>query len=46
MTDVSRPLHLHTLESLCTDLVAGLSVVVGDSEKFQLQSEAARGVLA
>lgn len=47
MTESSHPLHLHTLESLCVDLVAGLSVGVGDSgESFRLQSDASRGILS
>jgi len=45
-TELSRPLHLHTLDSLCADLVAGLSVGVGnDGGTFQLQSAASRGIL-
>ncbi|MGV8864453.1 MAG: ATP-binding protein [Pseudomonas sp.] len=45
-TESSRPLHLHTLDSLCTDLVAGLSVGVGDDgSTFRLQSAASRGIL-
>lgn len=45
-TEMNRPLHLHTLDSLCSDLVAGLSVSVGDDgSTFQLQSSASRGVL-
>ncbi|CAN7424366.1 ATP-binding protein [Aquipseudomonas alcaligenes] len=44
--EMSRPLHLHTLDSLCSDLVAGLSVSVGeDGSTFQLQSSVSRGVL-
>lgn len=47
MPESSRPLHLHTLESLCVDLVAGLSVGVGDKgESFRLQSDASRGILS
>ncbi|WP_178123509.1 ATP-binding protein [Pseudomonas sp. JG-B] len=46
-SEMTRPLHLHTLDSLCSDLVAGLSVSVGDDGSvFQLQSSAARGVLS
>jgi energy-coupling factor transporter ATP-binding protein EcfA2 len=46
MTTANRPLHLHTLDSLCADLVAGLSVSVGDDgETFQLKSSESRGVL-
>lgn len=45
-TELSRPLHLHTLDSLCVDLVAGLSIGVGnDGSTFQLQSAASRGIL-
>lgn len=45
-TESSLPLHLHTLESLCVDLVAGLSVGVGDEgSTFRLQSNASRGIL-
>ncbi|NKQ13294.1 hypothetical protein [Pseudomonas sp. SST3] len=45
-TERNRPLHLHTLDSLCSDLVAGLLVSVGeDGSTFQLQSSASRGVL-
>lgn len=44
--EISRSLHLHTLDSLCSDLVAGLSVSVGeDGSTFQLQLSASRGVL-
>ncbi len=46
MTTANRPLHLHTLDSLCADLIAGLSVSVGDDgSTFQLTSSASRGVL-
>ncbi|SCW96517.1 MULTISPECIES: AAA family ATPase [unclassified Pseudomonas] len=46
MTTANRPLHLHTLDSLCADLIAGLSVSVGDDgSTFQLKSSASRGVL-
>ncbi|QDH66611.1 MULTISPECIES: ATP-binding protein [Pseudomonas] len=45
-TTATRPLHLHTLDSLCADLIAGLSVGVGDDgSTFQLKSSMARGVL-
>lgn len=46
-TEMRRPLHLHTLESLCSDLVAGFSVGVDEQGGvFQLQSSASRGVLS
>lgn len=46
MTMANRPLHLHTLDSLCADLIAGSSVSVGDDgSTFQLTSSASRGVL-
>ncbi|NWA06915.1 ATP-binding protein [Pseudomonas gingeri] len=46
MTVSNHPLHLHTLDSLCADLIAGLSVSVGDDgSTFQLKSSASRGVL-
>ncbi|WP_198918753.1 AAA family ATPase [Pseudomonas chlororaphis] len=45
-TESNRPLHLHTLDSLCADLVAGLSIGVGDDgSTFRLQSAASRGIL-
>lgn len=41
-----RPLHLHTVESLCADLVSGRAVGVGaQNESFSLASEGARSVL-
>ena len=41
-----RPLHLHTVESLCADLVSGRAVGVGaGNESFALASENARSVL-
>jgi hypothetical protein len=41
-----RPLHLHTGESLCTDLVSGRAVGVGaKNDSFTLASEQARSVL-
>ena len=46
-TEVSRPLHLHTLDSLCSDLIAGLSVIAGEEgSTFQLQLRASRSVLS
>ena len=32
-TGASRPLHLHTLESLCADLVSGRPILVGTTEE-------------
>ncbi|RYF47896.1 MAG: hypothetical protein EOO27_36545, partial [Comamonadaceae bacterium] len=48
MAQVSnRPLHLHTLETLCADLVAGLAIELGvEGAVFSFESPAARGVLA
>lgn len=48
MAQVSnRPLHLHTLETLCADLVAGFAIELGVGEAvFSLGSPAARSVLA
>lgn len=41
-----RPLHLHTVESLCADLVSGREVGVGPTnDSFTLASEEARSVL-
>lgn len=41
-----RPLHLHTVESLCHDLVSGRAVGVGtDNTPFSLTTEHARSVL-
>lgn len=48
MSEVStvRSLHLHTVESLCADLVSGRAVGVGaKNESFSLASEGARSVL-
>ncbi|MGB9089681.1 MAG: hypothetical protein WCC29_08850, partial [Pseudomonas farsensis] len=46
MMTANRPLHLHTLDSLCADLIAGVPVSVGDDgSTFQLKSNASRGVL-
>ncbi|AVT22255.1 hypothetical protein C7Y68_01055 [Paracidovorax avenae] len=48
MAQVSnRPLHLHTLETLCADLVAGFAIELGVGEAVvSLGSPAARSVLA
>jgi hypothetical protein len=41
-----RPLHLHTVESLCTDLVSGRPIGVGtDNAPFGLSGDAPRAVL-
>lgn len=41
-----RPLHLHTVETLCADLVSGRAVGVGNvGEQFTLASSHARSVL-
>lgn len=41
-----RPLHLHTVESLCADLISGRAVGVGvNNEGFELASDHARSVL-
>jgi len=41
-----RPLHLHTVESLCADLISGRAVLVGtDNKSYSLTSESARSVL-
>jgi hypothetical protein len=41
-----RPLHLHTVETLCADLVSGRAVGVGSNgEQFALASDHARSVL-
>ncbi|MBO4224092.1 AAA family ATPase [Bradyrhizobium neotropicale] len=41
-----RPLHLHTVESLCADLISGRPILVGaDNESHTLTSESARSVL-
>lgn len=41
-----RALHLHTIDSLCADLISVPPVGVGkDDEPFQLASDAARSVL-
>ena len=43
----SRPLHLHTVESVCTDLIGGRSIAVGANGKtFSLDKETSRAVLA
>lgn len=45
MTD-ARPLHLHTVESVCTDLIGGRAISVGTEGKIHsLASETSRAVL-
>jgi hypothetical protein len=41
----SRPLHLHTLDSLIADLISGRGVEVGASEQFKLADDRARAAL-
>ncbi len=42
-----RPLHLHTVESVCIDLIGGRSIAVGaDGETHSLEKETSRAVLA
>ena len=36
------PLHLHTLDSLCDELVSGRSVIATDGTVFRLESDEAR----
>ncbi|MGL5633075.1 MAG: AAA family ATPase [Azovibrio sp.] len=44
--DKFRPLHLHTLDSLCSDLISKRPIGVGkDSTPFVLKSDAARSIL-
>ncbi|WP_162887219.1 ATP-binding protein [Pseudomonas syringae] len=46
MTVDPRPLHLHTLDSLCNDLLSGCSIGIGKSgDTFSLPSASARGAL-
>src|SRR5229473_734782 len=47
MADIGiRPLHLHTIESLCADLVSGRFVGVGpENTPFRLSGDGARAVL-
>jgi len=41
-----RPLHLHTVESLCKDLISGRAVGTGkNNEAFSLESRQARAIL-
>lgn len=41
-----RPLHLHTVESLCADLISGRPILVGaDNESHALTSDSAKSVL-
>jgi hypothetical protein len=43
----ARPLHLHTVESVCTDLIGGRAIAVGTKGiTHSLDNEAARAVLA
>ena len=43
----ARPLHLHTVESVCTDLIGGRSIAVGtDGQTYSLDKEKSRAVLA
>jgi len=43
----ARPLHLHTVESVCTDLIGGRAVAVGaDGTPHSLDKETSRAVLA
>ena len=45
-TSKPRPLHLHTLDSLCADLISARAVGVGKGDTpFTLNSDAARAVL-
>lgn len=41
----SRPLHLHTLDSLIADLVSGRSVLTGDGHTFALPDDRTRSAL-
>ena len=47
MPDIDvRPLHLHTIESLCADLISGRPVGVGaDNKEFKLSADPPRAVL-
>ena len=47
MPDIDvRPLHLHTIESLCADLISGRPVGVGaDNHEFDLSGDPPRAVL-
>ena len=43
----ARPLHLHTVESVCSDLIGGRAIAVGaEGVTHSLDKEAARAVLA
>jgi AAA domain-containing protein len=43
----SRPLHAHTVESVCTDLIGGLSIAVtSDGDAHTLEKQTSRAVLA
>jgi AAA domain len=42
----ARPLHLHTVDSVCTDLVCGRDIGVGtDGETYSLDNVASRSIL-
>lgn len=41
----ARSLHLHTLDSLLSDLVSGRAVLVGDDERYSLPDDATRNAL-
>jgi hypothetical protein len=42
----ARPLHLHTVETLCTDLICGQSIAVGSSgELYALADKPSRSIL-
>jgi hypothetical protein len=42
----ARPLHLHTVESVCIDLIGGRSIAAADGRTHSLERETARAVLA
>jgi len=42
----ARPLHLHTLETLCTDLICGESIAIGNNgELYTLADTSSRSIL-
>lgn len=41
----ARSLHLHTLDSLLSDLVSGRAIVVGDNEQYALPDDPTRSAL-
>ncbi|HUN25087.1 MAG TPA: ATP-binding protein [Steroidobacteraceae bacterium] len=46
LAEAARPLHLHTIESLCADLVSGRAVLAGAAnEPIRLEEPAARAIL-